>query len=249
MKKLMYALVVLLWAAGMQAQTSVIAHRGYWKTEGSAQNSIASLQKAARAKVYGSEFDVQLTADGKMVVNHDDVIEDITIADVPYSKLKKLKLKNGESLPKLEKYLKTGKGLDVQLILEIKPHKTKGQEDRITRQVVSLVKSRHMEKQVEYISFSLNVCELLAQLTRGSEISYLKGDMSPLELKSKGITGIDYHYNVLYKHPEWIEQAHQNGMKVNAWTVDKEADMKKLIDMKVDFLTTDEPLVARRLLE
>ena len=44
------------------AQTQVIAHRGYWKAEGSAQNSLASLRKAAEAKVYGAEFDVQMTA-------------------------------------------------------------------------------------------------------------------------------------------------------------------------------------------
>ena len=47
-------------ALSIQAQTQVIAHRGYWKAEGSAQNSLASLRKAAEAKVYGSEFDVQI---------------------------------------------------------------------------------------------------------------------------------------------------------------------------------------------
>ena len=70
-----------------QAQTQIIAHRGYWKTENSAQNSITGLKKAAEAKVYGSEFDVQLTGDGVIVVNHDDNVNGITIAEVPYSKL------------------------------------------------------------------------------------------------------------------------------------------------------------------
>lgn len=79
-----------------QAQTQIIAHRGYWKTENSAQNSITGLKKAAEAKVYGSEFDVQLTGDGVIVVNHDDNVNGITIAEVPYSKLNGIKLKNGE---------------------------------------------------------------------------------------------------------------------------------------------------------
>ena len=56
---------------GLQAQTQVIAHRGFWKTEGSAQNSITALEKAAEEKLYGSEFDVQVTLDGKLIVNHD----------------------------------------------------------------------------------------------------------------------------------------------------------------------------------
>ena len=36
-----------------QAQTQVVAHRGYWNTEGSAQNSLSALMKAAEARVYG----------------------------------------------------------------------------------------------------------------------------------------------------------------------------------------------------
>ena len=56
-------------------QTKVIAHRGYWKCEGSAQNSIRSLERAAEIGAYGSEFDVHLTADGVLVVYHDNEIE------------------------------------------------------------------------------------------------------------------------------------------------------------------------------
>ena len=43
-------LLLCLMMAGMVAakdNTKVIAHRGYWKTEGSAQNSIRSLERAS----------------------------------------------------------------------------------------------------------------------------------------------------------------------------------------------------------
>ena len=39
-------------SAGAKNKTKVIAHRGYWKIEGSAQNSIKSLEEADRIKVY-----------------------------------------------------------------------------------------------------------------------------------------------------------------------------------------------------
>ena len=39
------------------------------------------------------------------------------------------------------------------------------------------------------------------------------------------------------------------GMKVNVWTVNKESEMKQLIDMKVDFITTDQPLEVKELLK
>lgn len=234
---------------GIQAQTQIIAHRGFWKTEGSTQNSIMALEKAAEAQLYGSEFDVLMTADGKVVVNHDSSIEGMVIAETPYKKLKNIRIKNGEKLPTLKNYLKKGKKLDIQLILEAKPLPTKEMEDEAIAKMVKMVKKMGLEKQVEYISFSLNMCEQLAKLTPESEIAYLEGNIAPSELKKKGINGIDYHLNViLNKHPEWVEEAHRLGMKVNVWTVNNESDMKKLIDMKVDYITTDQPLELKNLL-
>ena len=242
------ALALVSCMISIQAQTQVIAHRGFWKTEGSAQNSITALVKAAEAKVYGSEFDVLMTSDGKMVVNHDNSIEGMEIQETPYKKLKKLKLKNGEKFPTLKSYLKKGKKLDIQLILEIKPLKTKEMEDQSVATIVKMVKKMGLEKQVEYISFSLNMCEQLVKLTPESEIAYLNGELSPAELNKKGINGIDYNLRVISNHPEWVEEAHRLGMKVNVWTVNKEDMMKKFIDMKVDYITTDQPLELKSLL-
>ena len=243
-----FALVACI--IGIQAQTQVIAHRGFWKTEGSAQNSITALEKAAEIKLYGSEFDVLMTSDGKIVVNHDNTIEGMSIPETPYKKLKNLKIKNGEKLPTLKNYLKKGKKLDIQLILEAKSLPTKEMEDQAIATIVKMVKKMGLEKQVEYISFSLNMCEQLAKLTPESEIAYLEGDIAPAELKKKGINGIDYHKGVfLNKHPEWIKEAQDLGMKVNVWTVNDESEMKKLIDMKVDYITTDHPLETKALLK
>ena len=248
-RTLISAIALLACIVGMQAQTQVIAHRGFWKTEGSAQNSITALEKAAEEKLYGSEFDVQVTLDGKLIVNHDAKFQGFVIAETPYKQLKKIRLQNGEKLPNLKKYLKKGKKLDIQLILEIKSHKSKEVEDKMAADIVKMVKKMGLEKQVEYIAFSLNVCEQLAKLTPESEIAYLNGDIAPTELKKKGINGIDYHYNVIEKHPEWVKEAHDLGMKVNVWTVNKEDMMKKLIDRKVDYITTDQPLETKKLLE
>ena len=42
LKKIMMASALLVTACCMQAQTKAIAHRGFWKTPGSSQNSIAA---------------------------------------------------------------------------------------------------------------------------------------------------------------------------------------------------------------
>lgn len=233
-----------------QAQTQVIAHRGFWKTEHSAQNSITALNKAAENKLYGSEFDVQLTADGVVVVNHDDTIQGFIIGKTNYDNLKGLQLKNGEILPTLADYLQAGKKqAGIQLILEIKPHKTKEQEDQIAETTVKMVKEYGLEKQVEYISFSMNICEQLTKLTPNSAIAYLKSDVAPKELKAKGINGIDYHYKAIEKHPEWVNEAHELDMKVNVWTVNSLKDIQKMIDLKVDYITTDQPLEVTDLIK
>ena len=70
---------------GAEAQTRIIAHRGYWKSEGSAQNSVTSLKKAAEARVYGSEIDMRLKKDQNVVVNHDDMIKGLIINDATYT--------------------------------------------------------------------------------------------------------------------------------------------------------------------
>lgn len=250
MKRIKIMMVCAMCAVALAgvAQTKVIAHRGYWKCEGSAQNSIASLAKAAEAKVYGSEFDVQLTKDREIVVNHDDSIQGICIFDTPFAELKDLKLNNGEKLSTLDDYLIAGKKLtDVQLILEIKPHRTEEAENEAVKIIVDKVKKMQMEKQVEYISFSMNICEQLVKLTPGSEIAYLKSDVAPKDLKAKGINGIDYHYKAFEMKPEWVEEAHQLGMKVNVWTVNDTEMIQKMLDLKVDFITTDQPVEAQKM--
>ena len=107
MKTLVYSLI-LAFASGLcslSAQTRVIAHRGFWDCEGSVENSISSLVNAHKEKVYGSELDVIITADGVPVVHHDDSIQGLRIEEADYEQIKDLKLSNGEALPTFESYL------------------------------------------------------------------------------------------------------------------------------------------------
>ena len=232
----------------LQAQTKVIAHRGYWDCEGSAQNSIASLQKAQDLRIYGSEFDVWMTSDGVLVVHHDADIEGLKIEDTPFAQIKDFRLKNGEKLPTLEAYLHQGKkDKKTKLILEIKPHSTKDKEDRAAAAIVKMVEKAGVKKQTEYISFSLNICKELVRLDPKAEVAYLNGDLSPQELKSLKITGIDYNLKVLQTKKHWIDEARKLKMTVNVWTVNNKADIQKMIDAGVDFITTDRPTVAKEL--
>lgn len=243
-KRLILTMLLTAFLCGSSAfsQTKVIAHRGYWDCEGSAQNSIAALNKAHEVGANGSEFDVCLTADGIPVVNHDDSIQGFCIETSLYEEIKDLKLKNGETLPTLEEYLIQGKqNQGTQLILEIKPHKRVVNEDRAVTAILALVQQYQLEDQVEYISFSMNICKELIRRVPAAQVAYLRGEVSPADLKVLGFTGLDYHYKVFDKHPEWIREAKEAGLTVNVWTVDDPAVMQSMISQGVDFITTDKP--------
>ena len=111
------------------AGPQVVAHRGYWDREGSAQNSIASITEAGRIGCYGSEFDVNLTADNALVVNHDFTYKGLTIRETTLSELRcdTLRLANGEIIPTLDEYLAASKAFPkMKLVFELK---SKGDAD------------------------------------------------------------------------------------------------------------------------
>lgn len=232
------------------SKTQVIAHRGYWDIEGSAQNSLAALKAAQDIDVYGSEFDVQMTSDDELIVVHGhgyQTIEDVR--KVPYSEIKPLLIeKNQEVVPLLSDYLDLGaKDKDVKLILEIKDNLTPERETAMVEKILAMVEQKGLEEQVEYIAFSLHVCKELVRLKPGVTVAYLMGDITPAQAKEYGFTGIDYNYGTINEHPEWVQQAHDLGLTVNVWTVTNEADIRNAIEQGVDFVTTDAPELAQKL--
>jgi Glycerophosphoryl diester phosphodiesterase len=231
-------------------ETKVIAHRGFWKADGAAQNSIKALQAAQAAEFYGSEFDVWITADEVAVINHDGVIGGIDIASTNYAVMKDCTLSNGETLPLLSEYLELGKAHPAcKLILEIKPHPSPELDRRAVEITAAMVTDMDLEAQVEYISFSLGICTALREKFPDAIISYLGGEQSPAAIKAMGLSGIDYHYTVFQKNPQWVTEAKDLGLIVNAWTVNTEALMREMLKIGVDFITTDEPLLLKGLLQ
>ncbi|HSR39775.1 MAG TPA: glycerophosphodiester phosphodiesterase family protein, partial [Phnomibacter sp.] len=128
------------------------------------------------------------------------------------------------------------------LVLEIKPTgQGKERAVKMVDAVVKLVKELKAEPWIVYISFDYNMMLRLKQLAPQAPMQYLEGDKSPEELKKDGIMGIDYHYSVFEKNPDWIRNARQLGMALNAWTVNDADKMDWLLEQGFDFITTNEP--------
>ncbi|QNK63141.1 glycerophosphodiester phosphodiesterase [Pedobacter sp. PAMC26386] len=225
-------------------QNKVIAHRGAYKKNNFPENSIASLKEAIRLKCYGSEFDVHLTKDNFIVVNHDDDFLGMPIASSTYGELRQEMLHNGEHLPTLENYLNEGMKQDhTKLILEIKVGQSLLATLTLTEAVLEMVKKLKAGPWIEYISFSYEALLRILQHDPMAKTAFLAeiNDELPVEtLKKDRIQQADYDFNI-YETGDWFNRAHQLGMTINAWTVNDKKDMLALIENKIDFITTNEP--------
>ncbi len=258
---IVFALVLGLFATSsvLLAQPKVVAHRGYWNVNGkwngnasTPQNSLASYAEADRSGFYGSEFDVNLTSDGGLVVCHGPKI--VSIEDVQkeaFLTVRNEHLSNGEAVPSLDEFLSLIKKCKIRPVLEIKPdyRDKEGSLPALEAIAKALKKHKIDMGKLTIISFSLDVCKEAARRYPKTMVQYLGGEKSPQELKALGINGLDYHYSVFDKHPEWVEAAHDLGMEVNVWTVDKRRDIKRMAALGVDQITTNYPVLAQQIID
>lgn len=246
-------LLVMFFSSSADASAqAVAAHRGFWKSEGAqqAQNSIASLREAQDIGVWGSEFDVQITSDGVALVNHDSTLGGKSISQNPLSTFKAMTLKNGEAPSTLDEYLAQGEKSPTVLVLELKPQKEKELEDLLVAKCLEGLTDHSLfdPSRVIFISFSYHICRQLASRYPSFMVQYLEGDKTPEEVYADGIKGIDYHMGVFKKNPDYVGRAHALGMQVNVWTVDRKDDMEYFVELGVDCITTNNPLVAREVI-
>ena len=226
------------------AANPVVAHRGAFKKNSLPENSIASLKEAIRLGCTGSEFDVRMTADDSLIINHDPHFNKLEIERASYAELGQYKLSNGEKLPTLREYLVVG--LDgnklTRMVLEIKPSGIGKERGKlIAERSVALVKELNAAPMTVYISFDYDILKRIVELDPKASTQYLNGDKSPAQLKADRIDGADYHFTVFKKNPDWIEQAKKNKIILNAWTVNDAATMDWLLANGFDFITTNEP--------
>ncbi|MEB2782354.1 glycerophosphodiester phosphodiesterase family protein [Algoriphagus sp. C2-6-M1] len=257
MRSILFTLLAIFMLSSVSiAQNSfhknkVIAHRGAWKAQATPQNSIASLKAAIKLGCEGSEFDVWMTSDGILVVNHDSDFEGMEIETSTYKLLLTKKHENGEKLATVEEYLKAGKKQEgTKLIFEIKPSKISVERSiEVAEKSVRTVKKMKAEKWVDYITFSYEGGLKAIEMDPNANVAYLSGDKTPAELKEAGFFGFDYNINVLRKNPQWIQEAKELGLTVNAWTVNKPEDLKWYLEQNPDFITTDEPEMLLKLVQ
>ena len=229
----------------------IVAHRGYWNCEeaGYARNSVAALKCAQEAGLWGSEFDVNMTSDGVLLVYHDGSIGGKKIDRTPYSEFKDVRLENGERIPVIDDYLKQAlKHPETVLVYELKEHSTQEIESELVERSAAKLREYGLydPARVIFISFSKFICDKIAREMPEFICMYLRDDFGPDSLHEDGINGADYHYAVFGKHPDWLGRMRELGMFVNCWTVNETGDMQKMVGLGIDCITTDNPMELRQ---
>lgn len=270
------------------SNVNIVAHRGFYKFADpsgnsiaipeSAENSLYAAQKAIDCDFDGVEFDVQITKDNQLIVFHNLTMNGNKIYNTNYATLQGLAeftLSNGETVPMLTTFLNSCKNRltaqeqrlgerHTKLVLEVKTHQSMGdtQINTLVTRIVQYVQQYGVEDDIFFISFNMNVCQLLKAQMPNAPVAYLSSrgtdtnGTSPaytpqVLLNTFGIPHIDYEYQLLQSgyHPEWLQQAHNLGMTVNVWTVDKKALTIEMRNLGVDFITTNHPMNMRSWLE
>ena len=251
MRLLLYIFLLVIFSSSMDSRPTstfadnvVVAHRGAWKKDGLPENSIAALRQAIALGCTGSEFDVWMTADDSLVINHDAEYHGLLIEQTYYAELAIFTLSNGEKLPTLREYIQAGRqdNNSTRLVCELKPSEVSSERGKaLATQAVTLIQEMKAQDRVAYISFDYDMLKTIVALAPSVPTQYLNGDKSPDQVHADGIQGIDYHFSVFRQHPEWVEQAKANRMALNAWTVNEAADMDRLLSQDFDYITTNEP--------
>ncbi|MFM2367993.1 MAG: hypothetical protein RL619_289 [Bacteroidota bacterium] len=219
-----------------------IGHRGAKGYE--PENTLISFQKALDMQVDGIELDVHLSADGELMVVHDETIDRTTNGKGFVNKLSLRELKafriNGEhQIPTLKEVFDLV-NQDCFINIELKSYDT-------TEKVVSLIEKYVAKKGWKYnrfliSSFDWNALQQVAFLNDKIPIGILTDTNLDLALAfAKFIQAKSIHpyFHLLTK--ENTAQIQEKGFLIFPWTINEAEDIQKIKAFNVNGIITDFP--------
>jgi len=185
----------------------------------------------------GFEFDVRLSADGKLVVIHDPRVGKRAVASSSYAEL--LATRRGARLPLLEDVLREfGRAwLDIEL-------KVPGIEERVLE-----LAARHCRPGNYVLTcFSRSVVARLRQLDGTAPVGWLlRRSVRPALWEDLDLDYLVPHHTALW--PALVQAAQRDGLSLITWTADSPRVIQRALDLGVAAIVTDLPDLARRFIE
>ena len=230
-------------------QAKMIAHRGLSGLE--RENTCPAFVAAGNRSYFGIETDVHITKDGKFVIIHDETTDrvslgqsSINVEENDYAAVSGLVLPDLDQttnrqdirIPLLADYINICKKYDKVCVLELK----NAFPEECIKEIIQEIQSLGYIENIIFISFHFGNCVNLRKYLPNNDIQLLTGDEVTSEMIDTLVQNklnLDIYYKRLSK--EKVNQLHSRGIKVNCWTCDDKADADELIEMGVDFITTN----------
>lgn len=230
-------------------RTRMVAHRGLSGLE--KENTCPAFVAAGNRSYYGVETDVHVTRDGKFVIIHDETTDRVSggefcvnveqsdyadVADVVLPDVDGSRGRQDIRIPLLADYVNICKKYGKVCVLELKNEFAR--ED-IVRLVDEIRELGYIES-VVFISFSWKNCVTVRELLPASGVQWLTMDEVTDEMIGKLVdSGLDL--DIYYKRltAENVAKLHAAGITVNGWTCDQKEEAEALVEMGVDYITTN----------
>jgi glycerophosphoryl diester phosphodiesterase len=229
-----------------------IAHRG--ASGECPENTMAAFRRAIEQSAGMIECDLQLTADGHVVVCHDWTVDRTTgargrVSELTLDEIRSLDAGSwrgdrfaGERVPTLEELLELALPR-TQLNLELKCRDGAEAAHRLAMAVLAAVSRRDGLDAVIFSSFDAETLEAVRDVSPYAQIGIL-WSVPPFDLAwevARDLGAIALHPAAESVTPEIVDLAHENGLAVYVWTVNELDHMVDLVRMGVDGLFSDVP--------
>ena len=229
----------------------IFAHRGASAIE--PENTLAAFKAACLSNCDGVEFDIQ-HVDGKLVVFHDRYIERTTsgkglLIEHSFEQLRKLDAGNGEMIATLDEVLAI---VANQKVINIELKSIAISNLSLLFQYLDEAKTslKININQLLLSSFNHQLLQVINQQRPEFSLGALTASL-PLNNAefAQQLNAHSANIVIEYVTQEFVDDAHQRGLQVYVYTVDKLNDIKRLQAMGVDGIFSNNPKQAKILLQ
>jgi len=238
----------------------LLGHRG--AAAEAPANTVPAFKRAMEVGADGVELDVHLTRDGQVVVIHDETVTSVTgrpgrVRDMTLAEIRELDAGSyfgpefaGTRIPTLDEALEA---VGPQAVVNIELKGTGVATEGLEREVVRIVRAHRASDRVIISSFNpfrlWRMRALAPDLPRGM----LHGPSTPVYVRDLWFLpmvqpdALHPHYTMV--NDAYMKRAHQWGVRVNVWTVDDPAEARRLVELGVDAIITNDPARLREVVK
>lgn len=200
---------------------------------------------ARTAGADGLELDVRFDADKNVVVFHDSPLQRLTglagrMEELSATQRKELRVR-GEPVPTLAEVLHE---FDMEIDVEIKSNQA-GRMGELAEATAKVIKDSGRADQIMVSSFDPIVLVQFHRHLPDLALAYIFGDDQPLPLRKGWVGNLT---GVSLMHPQHtlctertVKAWHRAGLPVNVWTVDDDAELKRLALLGIDGVFSNDP--------